>query len=94
MPLDEHTHPNNNTCSELLQRAISEVRSYQSPSNSPLPAAYFDSLVEHLQRTAALPPGNSLDRAIDALGRIIVDGYPLTSDFAPSIARVLDTAAP
>ena len=80
-----------NPYSELLLRGAAEVRSYQLSGRCDLPAVYFDSLVSRLQAMAEIAPGPALNQQIDALGRIMVDEYPLTDNFAPAITQVLDT---
>jgi hypothetical protein len=38
-----------------------------------------------------LESGPILEQQVDALGRIMVDEFPLTDAFAPSISQILDT---
>lgn len=90
MTSDEHTHLDSNAYSDLLRQAVTEVRAYQSSGTSTVPTASSDSLIACLEHTALLPSGDTLDQALSALGRFMVDEFPLTGDFAPSISSVLD----
>ena len=83
---DDHATSSSNAFSDLLLRGVA----YQSSGASTVSSFYSDALIEWLHRAAALPPGNGLDQAIGAVGRIMVDEFPLTVTFAPSITHVLD----
>ena len=78
-----------NAYSELLRRGISEVRTYQYSSKSNVLSAHVDHLIALCERIAQLPTGDALEQQLNALGRLMVDEFPLTSNFAPSISQAL-----
>ena len=77
--------------SKLLADGAMEVTQYVESHRNELSeeATQWERLVEEMKNAANISDVDSIESAIRAIARMIVDGFPLNVDFAPSFSRAL-----
>jgi len=79
-----------NQYSKYIENALSELIAYRSSHPEGLSDQHAELLSRELSRIKEMPDGAFLDQLMNSLARLIVDEYPLKSDFLPSLSAAFD----
>jgi len=79
-----------NPYSNLLSTALQEVSDYRARKPELLTSPYLDNLISLITQMISMQSGPLLEQQISALGRLMIDEFPLTDNFSPAISEVLD----
>jgi hypothetical protein len=77
---------------DLLKQGAAEVRRYSKTSQNAAGVGldWLEGIAGRMEDAARLENEGELELAIDTIAHLIIDGGPITEEFAPSFDQVLD----